>query len=127
MPAVVGYTDNNPSNLQIEAVLSFTRSHDEGRLGGRILKNMKPSDVAAPIIHKSHEAIGFLLCCEAPTTQAKMSTNQKNEESDELKTEEVEVTIVPEGTFAGTREKPILVKKGEPQPEDTGDQGGGQN
>jgi hypothetical protein len=90
---------------------------------------------------KKHEAVGcgstdnlqetqgdwLLLCCETPTTAAKMSTNQKKEESDEQKTEEVEVTIVPEGTFAGTREKPILVKKGEPQPEDTGDQGGGQN
>ena len=56
-----------------------------------------------------------------------MSTNQKKEEADEHKTEEVEVQIVPEGTFAGTREKPILVKNGEPEPEDTGDQGGGQN
>ena len=89
---------------------------------------MKPSDVAAPIIHKSHEALGLLLCCEKrQQPQAKMSTNQKKEEADEQKTEEVEVTIVPEGTFAGTREKPILVKNGEPQPEDTGDQGGGQN
>jgi hypothetical protein len=59
--------------------------------------------------------------------QAKMSTNQKKEEADEHKTEEVEVQIVPEGTFAGTREKPILVKNDEPEPEDTGDQGGGQN
>jgi hypothetical protein len=88
---------------------------------------MKPSDVAAPIIHKKHEAIGFLFCCETPTTPAKMSTNPKKEESDKQKTEDVEVKIVPEGTFAGTIEKPILVKKGEPQPEDTGDQGGGQN
>jgi hypothetical protein len=61
------------------------------------------------------------------TTPAKMSTNPKKEESDKQKTEDVEVKIVPEGTFAGTIEKPILVKKGEPQPEDTGDQGGGQN
>ena len=56
-----------------------------------------------------------------------MSTNPKKEESDKQETEDVEVKIVPEGTFAGTIEKPILVKKGEPQPEDTGDQGGGQN
>jgi len=34
---------------------------------------------------------------------------------------------VPEGTFAGTIEKPVLVKEGQPIPEDTGDQGGGQN
>jgi hypothetical protein len=59
--------------------------------------------------------------------QLKMSTNPKKEESDKQKTEDAEVEIVPEGTFAGTIEKPILVKKGEPQPEDTGDQGGGQN
>ena len=56
-----------------------------------------------------------------------MSTNPKKEESDKQKNEDVEVKIVPEGTFAGTIEKPILVKKGEPQPKDTGDQGGGQN
>lgn len=56
-----------------------------------------------------------------------MSTNPKKEESDNQKTEDVEIKMVPEGTFAGTREKPILVKGGEPQPEDTGDQGGGQN
>lgn len=54
-----------------------------------------------------------------------MSTNPKKEESD--KTEDVEIKIVPEGTFAGTKEKPILVKKGEPEPQDTADQGGGQN
>ena len=88
---------------------------------------MKPSDVAAPIIHKKHEAIDFLFCCETPTTPAKMSTNPKKEESDKQKTEDVEVKIVPEGTFAGTREKPILVKEDEPDPEDTADQGGGQN
>ena len=77
-----------------------------------------------PSDHKQHEAIGFLLCCETPTP-AKMSTNPKKEESD--RTEDVEIKIVPEGTFAGTKEKPILVKKGKPEPEDTADQGGGQN
>jgi hypothetical protein len=55
-----------------------------------------------------------------------MTTNPKKEKSDKQKTEEVEINIVPKGTFAGTREKPILVKKGKPIPEDTGDQGGGQ-
>jgi hypothetical protein len=55
----------------------------------------------------------------------KMSTDPKEKESD--KTEEREVKVVPEGTFAGSIEKPILVKEGEPIPEDTGDQGGGQN
>jgi hypothetical protein len=85
---------------------------------------MKPLDVAAPIIHKKRLAF-----CSAMKRQqtTKMSTNPKKEESDKQKTEDVEVEIVPEGTFAGTIEKPILVKKGEPQPEDTGDQGGGQN
>ena len=56
-----------------------------------------------------------------------MSNEPNKEESDQKITEEVEVEFVPEGTFAGTTEKPILVKKGEPVPEDTGDQGGGQN
>ena len=56
-----------------------------------------------------------------------MSTESKEKESDMDKTEEREVKIVPEGTFAGTIEKPILVKEGQPIPEDTGDQGGGQN
>jgi hypothetical protein len=56
-----------------------------------------------------------------------MSTNPKKEESAIKKAEDVEIKVVPEGTFAGSIEKPILVKKGKPQPEDTGDQGGGQN
>lgn len=56
-----------------------------------------------------------------------MSTSPEKIESDNKKTEDVEIRMVPEGTFAGTIEKPILVKGGEPQPEDTGDQGGGQN
>ena len=58
---------------------------------------------------------------------AKISTNPKRQESDNQKTEDVEIKMVPEGTFAGTIEKPILVKEGVPVPEDTGDQGGGQN
>lgn len=37
------------------------------------------------------------------------------------------VIVVPEGAFAGTQEKPVLVKDGNPIPADTGDQGGGQN
>ena len=55
-----------------------------------------------------------------------MSTKQKKE-SDNQRTEDVEIRMVPEGTFAGTIEKPIVVKEGKPVPEDTGDQGGGQN
>jgi hypothetical protein len=56
-----------------------------------------------------------------------MSTEPKKEESDKKNTEDVEVKMVPEGTFAGTIEKPILVKEGEPISENTGDQGGGQD
>jgi hypothetical protein len=56
-----------------------------------------------------------------------MSTEPNKEESVKKNTEDVEVKIVPEGTFGGTVEKPILYKEGEPVPEDTGDQGGGQN
>ena len=59
--------------------------------------------------------------------EPKMSTESKEPEPDKDKTEEREVKIVPEGTFAGTIEKPILVEEGKPIPEDTGDQGGGQN
>jgi hypothetical protein len=72
------------------------------------------------------KAIGF---CSALNTNnpAKMSTEPNKEESDKKNTEKVEVKIVPEGTFGGTIEKPILYKEGEPIPEDTGDQGGGQN
>ena len=54
-------------------------------------------------------------------------TEPKKEEPDKKNTEDVEVKFVPEGTFAGTIEKPILVKDGEPIPENTGDQGGGQD
>ncbi|MGA8658657.1 MAG: hypothetical protein WB586_21175 [Chthoniobacterales bacterium] len=56
-----------------------------------------------------------------------MNTEPKKEQSDKKNTEDVEVKIVPEGTFSGTIEKPMLVKKGEPIPENTGEQGGGQN
>ena len=68
------------------------------------------------------QLIDLLICREA-----KMSTEPKKEESDKKNTENIEVKIVPEGTFAGTIEKPILVKEGEPIPDNTGDQGGGQN
>jgi hypothetical protein len=56
----------------------------------------------------------------------KMST-EANEQPDKDKIEEREVKVVPEGTFGGSIEKPILVEEGKPIPEDTGDQGGGQN
>ena len=56
-----------------------------------------------------------------------MSTEPEEEKRDKKNTEDIEVRMVPEGTFAGTIEKPILVKDGEPIPENTGDEGGGQN
>jgi hypothetical protein len=58
--------------------------------------------------------------------KAKMST-ETNEQPDKDKIEEREVKVVPEGTFAGSIEKPIIIEEGKPVPEDTGDQGGGQN
>ncbi len=45
-----------------------------------------------------------------------MSTEPQKEQSDEKRTEDVEVKIVPEGTFGGTIEKPIIVKEGEQYP-----------
>lgn len=56
-----------------------------------------------------------------------MSTEPKKEDSEKKSDEDVEIKFVPEGTFGGTTEKPIVYKEGEPIPEDTGDQGGGQN
>jgi hypothetical protein len=56
-----------------------------------------------------------------------MSTEPKEQEPDKDKIEVREVKIVPEGTFAGSIEKPLPVEEGKPIPEDTGDQGGGQN
>jgi hypothetical protein len=43
------------------------------------------------------------------------------------KPKDFEVRIIPEGTFAGQINKPQLIKRGEVMPQDTGDQGGGQN
>jgi hypothetical protein len=58
-----------------------------------------------------------------------MSTEPKKPESEHSIREDdaIEIEKVPEGTFAGTREKPVEVKDGELVPDDTGDQGGGQN
>jgi hypothetical protein len=73
-------------------------------------------------------AIAALPCPEHQQPPVNMSTEPKKEETDKKTTEDVEVKLVPEGTFGGTIEKPILInKKGETIPEDTGDQGGGQN
>lgn len=63
--------------------------------------------------------------CEVETSQ--MSTEPTKPESDRSVSKEDDIEVVPEGTFAGTREKPVEVKKGERVPDDTADQGGGQN
>ena len=52
---------------------------------------------------------------------------EPEKESSEDKPKDIEIKIVPEGTFGGQIDKPELVKDGEVIPEDTGDQGGGQN
>ena len=56
-----------------------------------------------------------------------MSKEPKRAESETPSTEDEQVEMEPEGTFAGTREKPVETKKDERAPDDTGDQGGGQN
>jgi hypothetical protein len=58
---------------------------------------------------------------------SKMSTEPTKPESDHFVSEHDEIEVVPEGTFAGTRKKPVEVKEGEPVPDDSGDQGAGQN
>ena len=59
----------------------------------------------------------------AATPNTKMSAEPEKESAEN----KPEIKIVPEGTFAGHIDKPELVKEGEVIPEDTGDQGGGQN
>jgi hypothetical protein len=54
-------------------------------------------------------------------------SDKPESESAEKKGDDIEIRIVPEGTFAGQIDKPELVKGGEVIPENTGDQGGGQN
>jgi hypothetical protein len=56
-----------------------------------------------------------------------MSTEPTKPESDKAATADNEVEIIPEGTFAGTRKKPVEVEGGELVADDTGDQGGCQN
>jgi hypothetical protein len=56
-----------------------------------------------------------------------MSTEPTKPESDHSVSEDEEVEIISEGTFGGTRKKPVEVEKGKRVPDDTGDQGGGQN
>jgi hypothetical protein len=56
-----------------------------------------------------------------------MSKDPKRPESETPSSEDEQVEMVPEGTFAGTQEKPVKSREGERLPDDTGDQGGGQN
>jgi hypothetical protein len=56
-----------------------------------------------------------------------MSAEPKKPGSDKSASDETKVETIPEGTFAGTRKKNIEVEGGERVPDDTGDQGGGQN
>jgi hypothetical protein len=67
-----------------------------------------------------------IVAAQYPPENRKMNTNPEKE-SAQNKPEDIEIKIVPEGTFAGHIDKPEIVKKGEVIPEDTGDQGGGQN
>jgi hypothetical protein len=55
-----------------------------------------------------------------------MSTDpEETNQPDPEKQDKIE--RVPEGTFAGTRERLSQVEDDEPEPDDTGDQGHGQN
>ena len=76
--------------------------------------------------------VGLLVASRANTDRceveaSKMSTEPTKPESDHSVSEDEKIEVIPEGTFAGTRKKPTEVKEGEPVPDDTGDQGGGQN
>lgn len=69
---------------------------------------MKPPDGAAPIMVAITSNTRRLASCSAvkrPTNPAKMNTNPKKEESDKQKAEDVEIKIIPEGTFAGTKDR----------------------
>jgi hypothetical protein len=74
------------------------------------------------VSHRTDEEQGI-----ATSEMEKKMSAEKEKESSENKPQDCEIKIVPEGTFAGHIDKPELVIKGEVVPEDTGDQGGGQN
>ena len=56
-----------------------------------------------------------------------MNTEPTKPESEKDATKDKEVEMIPEGTFASTRKKPVEVEGDERAADDTGDQGGGQN
>jgi hypothetical protein len=58
--------------------------------------------------------------------QSYMSTEPEETDAKRLEREH-EVERVPEGTFGGTRERLREVEGDKPEPDDTGDQGHGQN
>jgi hypothetical protein len=105
------------------------------RLFGRLLAGVK-SVSGAGREHSDARQLGYQssptasLSREPDQTSLRgiqMSTEPTKSESKPPVREDAAVETVPEGTFAGTREKPVEVKEGERIPDDTGDQGGGQN
>ena len=55
-----------------------------------------------------------------------MSTEPEETDEENLK-KKIEIERIPEPMFPGTRERLSVVPDDEPAPDDTGDQGGGQN
>jgi hypothetical protein len=55
-----------------------------------------------------------------------MSTEPEETDEENLK-KKIEIERIPEPMFGGTRERLRVVTGDEPAPEDTGNQGGGQN
>jgi len=55
-----------------------------------------------------------------------MST-EPEEKAGENPEKKIEIERIPEPVFGGTRERLSVVPDDEPAPDDTGDQGGGQN
>lgn len=52
---------------------------------------------------------------------------EPEETSEENREEKFRIERIPEPMFPGTRERLGVVRDDEPKPDDTGDQGGGQN
>jgi hypothetical protein len=55
-----------------------------------------------------------------------MSTEPEETSAENLERED-KIEEIPEGTFGGTRERLRKIEGGESEPDDTGDQGHGQN
>ena len=52
---------------------------------------------------------------------------EPEETAEENPEKQIEIERIPEPMFPGTRERLSVVHRDEPAPDDTGDQGGGQN